>query len=274
MRQVIIKFAYPLLTVFFVSASLVATLVLVNQEQNIQNKAEGNCSTGEQDVTGACNPACGYQNPGNLVCDIPNGYCKSGKSCRQVTQQQGKRCDNGQCVIGICGGTTGITCGSCNTNNDCGGSVPTTPPQPTIAAGKCPNDSSKTAVTYIKFTCPGGCQITTENGVTAARCYSNRQDSSSPLSLNGVCGQVDVLDSSGAFCGYTEYTCGQPQCQPTTGGGSTPHPPALQLASPLLPQLVPPHLLAPRPLPLLILLHQIVVGIKVAIAQLNLVNQV
>lgn len=86
----------------------------------------------------------------------------------------------------------------------------------------CPNPPNLPARRYVRFTCPNGCSLTTEGGVTDWRCYGEnggtRTDSTTPLSLNGECGQVDVLsgDTDATYCGYleTEYTCDQPRCQP------------------------------------------------------------
>ncbi|MGD9129366.1 MAG: hypothetical protein PVJ09_02685 [Candidatus Woesebacteria bacterium] len=90
--------------------------------------------------------------------------------------------------------------------------------------GGCPNNDH-TATRWIRFTCPDGCTITHEPGDPPEgryRCYSNREDFTTPVSLNGECGQVDVLDENGDFCGWTEYNCDGPCAGDGEGGTPVP----------------------------------------------------
>ncbi len=124
-----------------------------------------------------------------------------------------------------CNSQAGCSCPStCNQSVamnglTCGGVKTATPTPGTGGTGlMCPNSPTTPAKKWIKFTCPNGCTQTTENGVTAWRCYENRQDSTTELNLApGECGQVDVLSGTtdDTYCGYkpSNYTCDQSQCQ-------------------------------------------------------------
>ncbi len=125
----------------------------------------------------------------------------------------------------ICGDVNNPNSFTWHATGNCCGLAPTQPPG--SPAPMCPNDPNTPIANYVKFLCPNGCTQTTENGVTAWRCYENRQDSNSPLTLNGGCGQVDALSGSTdqTFCGYTEYTCGEARCQPAPQSTPTTTPP-------------------------------------------------
>jgi len=122
--------------------------------------------------------------------------------------------DDSNCASGFCRKTQQPF--ACRPASERPGSSATPGP----GAGRCPNDQNLVARKYLKFTCPNGCTNTTEGGVTAWRCYENRVEGTSPLTLNGACGQVDVLsgDTDASYCGYSEYTCDEIRCH---GGGST-----------------------------------------------------
>lgn len=163
---------------------------------------------------------------------LTGGTCNEG--CNQVT------CDKGDgCTISCDQNGGPASCGSSTSpggkNNDRNSGCPAAPTSPATGA-KCPNDGSLTIKKYVKFTCPNGCPVTTEQGVTAGRCYENRQESTGPISLNGACGQVDALsgDADGTFCGTTEYNCTGPCLrQPTSppAATSTPIPTATRIPS-------------------------------------------
>lgn len=184
---------------------------------------------------------------------ITSTNCTSGSCSLDSQCGTDQRCTNGSCVPTSVGGScaSGWFCnGNCansatvtlfnNTwvdgkarwlweaagnNSSCGGSESSLK-SGTGGTNMCSNSDSldKPVVKYLKFTCPNGCQQTTEGGVTAWRCYENREESTSPLSLNGACGQVDQLSGSSdsTFCGISEYTCDQPQCQGTPPSSPTP----------------------------------------------------
>ncbi|MEN8253276.1 MAG: hypothetical protein ABFQ62_02795 [Patescibacteria group bacterium] len=80
----------------------------------------------------------------------------------------------------------------------------------------CPDNPSLAAQQYVKFTCPNGCEM--KNG--AWQCFENPVFSeNNDMTLDGQCGQIDVMSQAwdwGSYCGYTEYTCDQPECW---GGG-------------------------------------------------------
>ncbi len=78
-----------------------------------------------------------------------------------------------------------------------------------------PAKSNQSVAQYVKFTCPNGCRQDSDG---LYRCYENAEYSSTPLSLNGACGQVDLYTTAndwGSYCGYSEYNCSGP-CQGTT----------------------------------------------------------
>lgn len=151
---------------------------------------------------------------------VPNCEC----FCQGVWRDGGNTCDGGQAANECTNGaksTSGGRCLECVNGSwrDCGTTGGTGTGTGTGGgAGVCPNPPNLPAVKYVKFTCPNGCTRTTEGGVTAYRCYANRVESSTPLSLGNACGQVDVLSgtSDSTYCGYTEYTCGEARCQGTT----------------------------------------------------------
>lgn len=214
-----------ILGILFLVGAVGAGVYLVQQQQTLREKAQESCPPGKIDETGACNPACcgaDSECPSGQACNIPNGYCNSGKSCNASTGGGfHQACDpngSGQCINQPCPNNASSCANTCNSNSDCSTAGASPPPSP-AAGGNCPNDPSKSIVKYVKFTCPNGCIQTTEQGVTAWRCYDNRVDSNSPLSLDGACGQVDALSgtSDANFCGYTEYSCDQARCQ----GGTT-----------------------------------------------------
>jgi len=97
----------------------------------------------------------------------------------------------------------GIPAGNDNNNN-------------TPTGFMCPADSNKPAASYVKYTCPNGCTFTSEGGTPDWRCYENWSPSSTLPTLGAdECGQIDVLDAGGAYCGHTVNNCDQPQCQRT-----------------------------------------------------------
>ncbi len=169
-----------------------------------------NCGGNTTPTLTACNQTCNSQAGCNCPSGCAQSFAQNGGTCggnttptltsctQTCTAQAGCNCPSG------CSRTfanNGQTCGSAGT----GGTIT-----------YCPNSPTTPARRYVKFTCPNGCQLTTEQGVTAWRCYERRQDSTTPLTLNGECGQVDVLsgDTDATYCGYTEYTCDQARCQP------------------------------------------------------------
>jgi hypothetical protein len=110
-----------------------------------------------------------------------------------------------------------IPTGNSSGNMACNNTSAPVPPGPVL--NRCPNDNTKTPAKWITFTCDK-CVITTEGGVTAPRCYDNPKESATyPGPLDQTkCGQIDAIDSAGNYCGYytTDYTCGKPECLPTT----------------------------------------------------------
>lgn len=169
-----------------------------------------------------CGVSCtsgGGGDPGNVVC--PVGYCSSADgSCSApgayncINSTQRGYCEDGSWVY-----RNDASCGGGNT----GGGGPT-----------CPNDASRQIAGCYKFTCPQGCSFNANDpdGVEAWRCDSTTPGvqiehitdpaACNSASLNGACGQIDMLDSNNNFCGYRSdgYTCNQSQCQ--TGGGNPP----------------------------------------------------
>lgn len=129
-------------------------------------------------------------------------------------------CLNGQCIRNTASPSPSASTGPI---------VIASPTPPTGGGGGnlCPNanpDGSRSpAVKWVKFVC-NKCQRDPDGEY---RCYEGRVDSNSPLSLApGECGQVDVLSgaSDSSYCGFTDYTCDQPQCQ--GGPPSSPTPPS------------------------------------------------
>jgi len=164
------------------------------------------CDLGESKLS--CPADCGTG--GTSYCDT------SGTNTTQCTDKvEGSACKTTNNQNGYCSILT-----SASANSQCG--CKTTPLIPRdddipVVGDKCTNDATKTIASYIKFTCDK-CTYATEGGVAAWRCYDRRVDSATALTmLPGECGQVDQLDSSGAFCGYkpADYTCGKPECQTT-----------------------------------------------------------
>ncbi len=143
--------------------------------------------------------------------ETSTGRCNSNLQVSKVTDcASGQVCSSGRCVS--------------STSNNVGGGNPT--PTPNAATGDmCPADSSKPAASYVKYTCPNGCEYSDEGapGVFDWRCYENWTPSATEPTLGaGECGQIDVLDAGGAYCGHTVNTCDQPQCQPQTNPSPTP----------------------------------------------------
>jgi len=122
------------------AASLVNSL-FINKRQTVKTKAQGlyTCYKGGQpveqcqsfdkcDVDGRCNPACckvDSQCPNGQKCDIPNGYCVSGKSCNPQTSKK-LTCVSGQCVWQPCSGND-CNVNTCTSHAQCQNQVNPTP---------------------------------------------------------------------------------------------------------------------------------------------------
>lgn len=176
------------LIVFMVlTAGLMAGILLSQRNQNPKPSSAAVCSTpGVQESF--CDTASGTEQVACHTCGTDNQWangCTSAPSCSPC-------------------GPSGPDSDP-NNNTTCGNS-----PTPTGGAPTCANTGQPITL-YRKFTCPNGCFKDTDN---VWRCNSNEQDSTTPISLGGACGQVDEIDGSNAFCGTYEYTCGNSACQP------------------------------------------------------------
>lgn len=184
---------------------------------------------------------------GNKTCDINEtvGTCPldctatTGSQCGVTSKNCGPNltCRNFMCVsdTAVCGnnicdlGENKVTCakdcaptgGGVPGGNDNDGGIPNDNDNDngqdnTPVAGMCPANPSIPAASYVKYTCPNGCTYTSEGGTPDWRCYENWSPSSTLPTLGAdECGQIDVLNGAGAYCGHTVNNCDQPQCQRT-----------------------------------------------------------
>ncbi len=177
----------------------------------------------------------------DAVCDTKigrSGTCNNGSQANPICIANGFMISNG-CAAQGCPMGTAFTCVNgvfqCLSNSSC----PTPTPVPQTGGGSggggtgggsanyCP-DGSGAVTRYVKYTCPNGCTVTTEGGITAPRCYLNPTFSNTPVAMgSGECGQVDALKgdgsaNSGNYCGHVSYTCDAGYCQP--GSSVTPPP--------------------------------------------------
>jgi len=112
-------------------ASVAGAFFLLRERQDIRKGATSTCPPGENgqagqncpnlnncDIAGGCNPGCCASNddcPSGQTCSIPNGYCRSGKSCNDSgTEEYHKACRNEQCVE-----VAGPGSDQCSSNSEC-----------------------------------------------------------------------------------------------------------------------------------------------------------
>lgn len=180
------------------------------------NVVNSNC-TGFQ---GICR-ANGTNDAGDTLCGcVPTTKIADNGSCT----------DDANCASGYCRKTQ--TPFVCRPASERPGTLPP-------AGQACPNNANQ-AAKYIKFTCPNGCTYGTESdGVAAWRCYGEnggtRQEATTPLTLNNEeCGQVDVIDTNGNYCGYLpgQYTCNLDKCKVTTNSPPPSNPPSVPPTNP------------------------------------------
>lgn len=104
---------------------------LIRQSQDIRESAASICPAGDQgqvgeecsnlnkcDVAGGCNSSCCATDsdcPSGQTCTVPNGYCRSGKSCNDSgTEDYHKECRDNQCVE-----VAGSGSDQCSSNSEC-----------------------------------------------------------------------------------------------------------------------------------------------------------
>lgn len=138
-----------LTTLLVLAVTIPLSVFYVSQQKNIADTrgkaAEDQCTDqngnpGETcsnlnrcDIAGGCNPACGNKDEvrDDEICDVPNGYCKSGYSCRKRATGYHLDCVSKQCVNVLCDPGVPTCADTCSSHADCGGgTTPTPTPSP------------------------------------------------------------------------------------------------------------------------------------------------
>lgn len=202
--------------------------ISMNNQCSCELTPVGECSPDRVNPTNRCQSKSAYKDatcPSTFRCGFdPNSSLSD--TCQVIT-------DNSTGCLGSRPGeacTIGNSSGACSNVGENEGriscSCATAPELGGVGSGNngtglmCPNPQPGGGYDeiggFIKYTCPNGCALTTEEGIEAWRCYENGEFSTTQPTLDGACGQVDALTEAGnlgTYCGYTEYTCDQARCQ-------------------------------------------------------------
>jgi len=186
------------------------------------------------DITGGCNSDCGSGSRDGKICDVPNGYCKSGYSCRPVSNTVNvKKCDNNQCVNSWCNAADIGTdrCKTCSGNAEC--------------TNTSTGHDDRKDINCPDYTCTpkGGqclvvnhCDTVGSNGVcvepgakyttgSSINCQDEAKETCQYIQIDilpeSVCNGTQTYDQAGGHQG-TAFCQPPPDCVPTKTNGENP----------------------------------------------------